>query len=340
MSNVHYFPRYSQRENMTTNNTLLLFSRLYNNSNEKFNRFLVSLFEDNDDIEFDTKMNFKQQVKCNNSVPDGLMYQESIKIVVETKLYGQENINQIVNHLDSFNNEDTMIFLFIDKNDISASFKKRIRSEIADYNTNHGKHIKFVATTFKKICFRFEDILDEFDFEMKDLITDFKAFCYESNLINNFDTKIRVVLSGTTFEQNMKTNVYYAPKTRGYQSSKFLGLYKSKSVRAIGEIENIVDVNYIDSEITDIEIHKGILTDEMKNLLIKIIIEAKDEFQYDLTSGSRFFFVKEFLKTDYTKKSSGGLMGTRYFDISDFNDYNEKMNNQEIADLLKKEEWR
>ena len=70
---------------MTTNNTLLLFSRLYNNSNDKFNRFLVNLFED-ESIEFDTKINFKQQVKSENSVPDGMIYQESFKIVLETKL--------------------------------------------------------------------------------------------------------------------------------------------------------------------------------------------------------------------------------------------------------------
>ncbi len=35
MSNIHYFPRYSQKENMVTNNTLLLFSQLYNNSTVK-----------------------------------------------------------------------------------------------------------------------------------------------------------------------------------------------------------------------------------------------------------------------------------------------------------------
>ncbi len=40
MSEIHYFQRYSQKENVITNNTLLLFSRLYNHSPQKFNLFL------------------------------------------------------------------------------------------------------------------------------------------------------------------------------------------------------------------------------------------------------------------------------------------------------------
>jgi len=40
MSTIHYFQRYSQKENMVTNNTMLLFSRLYHHSTNQFNQFL------------------------------------------------------------------------------------------------------------------------------------------------------------------------------------------------------------------------------------------------------------------------------------------------------------
>lgn len=36
ISTIHYFPRYYQKENMITNNTMLLFKRLDNNSMDKF----------------------------------------------------------------------------------------------------------------------------------------------------------------------------------------------------------------------------------------------------------------------------------------------------------------
>ena len=45
MADVHYFPRYTQRENFVTNNTLLLFQRLYDYNLRKFGKFLMELDE-------------------------------------------------------------------------------------------------------------------------------------------------------------------------------------------------------------------------------------------------------------------------------------------------------
>ncbi|SHG37624.1 hypothetical protein [Ornithinibacillus halophilus] len=70
MANIHYFPRYSQKENMTTNNTLLLFSRLYQNSPQKFMSFTNNILEESG-IELDTTVQFKQQERATSSIPDG-----------------------------------------------------------------------------------------------------------------------------------------------------------------------------------------------------------------------------------------------------------------------------
>ncbi|KUO76473.1 MAG: hypothetical protein APF81_06480 [Desulfosporosinus sp. BRH_c37] len=79
-------------ENMVTNNTLLLFSRLYNNSSDKFKRFITLLFEEIDTIDLDTTVRFSQQEEGQGSVPDGIIEQQSFKIIIETKLYGQQNL--------------------------------------------------------------------------------------------------------------------------------------------------------------------------------------------------------------------------------------------------------
>jgi hypothetical protein len=42
---IHYFPRYSQRENFETNNTLLLFRELYNYNRLRFQKFLLELLQ-------------------------------------------------------------------------------------------------------------------------------------------------------------------------------------------------------------------------------------------------------------------------------------------------------
>jgi hypothetical protein len=46
MSQIHCFPRYSQRENFETNNTLLLLHRLYSYNRFRFERFLSELLRD------------------------------------------------------------------------------------------------------------------------------------------------------------------------------------------------------------------------------------------------------------------------------------------------------
>jgi hypothetical protein len=48
MSEVHYFPRYSQPENVVTNNTLLLLLRLREYSRYKFENFMEKLCGDED----------------------------------------------------------------------------------------------------------------------------------------------------------------------------------------------------------------------------------------------------------------------------------------------------
>ncbi len=71
MTQIHYFPRYSQRENFETNNTLLLLHRLYDYNRFRFEKFLSSLLRDaateagND---FSLGLQINQQVGTGESV--------------------------------------------------------------------------------------------------------------------------------------------------------------------------------------------------------------------------------------------------------------------------------
>ena len=75
MSNVHYFQRFSQRENVDTNNTLLLLSRIQVSDPRLLRNVLAELFAD---IElgrpgFEVGVQFSQQTSApSGSVPDGM----------------------------------------------------------------------------------------------------------------------------------------------------------------------------------------------------------------------------------------------------------------------------
>ncbi|SIS41553.1 hypothetical protein [Salimicrobium flavidum] len=341
MSEIHYFPRYSQKENMVTNNTLLLFSRLYQNNPKKFTLFINSVLDD-DKKQLNTTVKFSQQEKSRSGrVADGMISQDSFKVVIETKLYGQEHIDQVIGHWNSFENEDNQVFLWINKEPITNDYYNQIINELNDYNNKNGTNIKFASTTFKEICYAFKDVLQEYDLEMTTLIEDYENFCNETGLIDNNENRVRVVLTGKTFAENMKYKLYFHPKNRGYQNAKYIGLYQDKAIRAIGEVSGIVDLQYDESNDDFIYYKdvKGKSTQEIKNQIKDITKESKTKHGYPAEEDRRFFIVEEYHQTEYKKTSHGGLPGVRYIDLLEVNGYEEDMRAMEIADLLKGKEW-
>ncbi|MBQ6787099.1 MAG: hypothetical protein IJO85_05195 [Lachnospiraceae bacterium] len=100
---IHYFQRYHGKENVDTSNAMLMLSRLYNYSSDKFYTMLNNLIlRENDTPE----ISFDLQVVGNGSTPDAIISQKSFKIVVETKLDNHFRIEQLMSHLNQFGKED------------------------------------------------------------------------------------------------------------------------------------------------------------------------------------------------------------------------------------------
>ncbi|MFC2949210.1 hypothetical protein [Virgibacillus sediminis] len=341
MSEIHYFPRYSQKENMVTNNTLLLFSRLYQNNPKKFTLFINSILDD-DKKQLNTTVNFTQQESSKSGrIADGVISQDSFKVVIETKLYGQEQIVQIIGHWDSFKQEDNQVFLWINKEPIPGDYYDKIIDALVDYNNKNGTNIKFASTTFKEICYASKGVLQDYDLEMAALIEDYENFCNDTGLIDNNDNKVRVVLTGKTFAENVKYKLYFHPMKRGYQNAKYIGLYQDKAIRAIGEISGIVDMQY-DEESDDFVFYKDIKgksTQQTKDHIKEITKVSKTKHGYPAEEERRVFIVEKYYQTKYKKASSGGLPGVRYLDLTEINGYQEGMDAKEIAELLDGREW-
>ncbi|KUO76474.1 MAG: hypothetical protein APF81_06485 [Desulfosporosinus sp. BRH_c37] len=243
--------------------------------------------------------------------------------------------------MKSFGNQDKKVFLWINKEPIEDKYRKQIVQKLNAIHESKGIKIDFASITFKEICRCFNDTLNDYDIEMKELMQDYESFCLETGLIDNADTKMRVVLSGTTYEQNVTNSLYYAPKDRGYQKHKYLGLYKGKAVRGLGEIISIADLSY-DFSTNEINVEEqllGTITETQKDKVKEVIKEAKQKFGYIISQGHRFFFVEKFLITEFIKPTKGGLFGQKYFDLCDIDGYKKEMDTQEIAKLLIGKKW-
>jgi hypothetical protein len=340
MTEIHYFQRYSQLENVITNNTLLLFSRVYQDSPRRLEQFL-NLLVDDENLKLSIGPVFKQQVRGENSVPDGSINQSSMKIVIEAKLYGNAGSAQLINHLDAFEGEDRKILLLVDTTEPPVSLVKEVKAAIRQKNIG----VQFLSTTFRDICKSLGSIISEYETEMRELLYDYEAFCSESDLIPMDKQQMIVNPASASYEHNKQYGVYYQPKERSDQFSKFIGLYWDKSIRLVGRVVNTVLADYdrATQELTcsDDDGHEVQLTENERERVIGAIRAAYEIGEHwDIAEGHRFTLVDEFFETDYRKITSGGMRGKTYFQLSEIlNENAEELETQVVAEKLRSKTW-
>lgn len=340
MTNIHYFQRYSSKENTVTNNSLLLFSRLYHHDARAFKEFLNHLSGDEQITPINATINFEQQTSARHSVPDGAITQESFKIVIETKLYGQEDIDQIIRHTDGFGDEKNKYLMLINVHQIPDNYKKKIRDKLNEKGTG----VELIDTTFEDIVTGFRAVINDYDTEMNMIIDDYEDYCNDANLISIENKLMRALPVGNTLEHNFKYKLYYAPASRSYtRRHRYLGLYTQKEIKAVGEIILIVDANYLkETKKLKCELVEGDydrLTEEVEGNILQAMIHGEEDFGYQIYTGHRFFIVPQFIKTEFKKDSPGGLLGAKYFDLTEYGLEKEELSPEVIARNLSIEKW-
>ena len=344
MSKVHYFQQYQQKENVVTNNTLLLFSRLSSVSPARFEDFLNSLLESEADA-VNVGVRFSQQEgnDAKSSIPDGMIYQSSLKILIETKLYDNQDMDQLIRHLDGFNkNEDDQILMLINPSETSLEFDNAVKSKVTKQNLSNRQNIRYISITFDSIIKALDSILFEYDFELQELPIDYQNFCISSDLIPRHHLKMRAIVSGTSFDENMTHGIYYDPVTRNFSKHGYIGLYRDKSIRGVGKLNKVVHADYdIDkNEFAKLDVVEGnSLTQEEKSKLVKIMHSAKESNGWDIYLGHQFFLVDQFYETNYKKHTKYPIQRTKFFDLGEVLNSDPLPETQDIADKLSNLVW-
>lgn len=339
MSNIHYFQRYSQRENVVTNNTLLLLSRLYNHSPVRFQAFLSDLLDD-EGAEVIIGPEFAQQSGnvAGSSIPDGAITQQSFKMLIETKLYDNYGEDQLLRHIAGFGDEQLQVLLLVNPDMPNESFISGIRKDIR----KKEKNVHFVATTFEAMIRSVDNILFDYDVEMNELLQDYREYCEESGVLPKHKYYMRAITAGVSFDENMEFGVYYDQKERGYSSHAYIGLYKDKAVRAIGKISKVfcADYDQASEQFLSIQNEQGELpTSDEKERVVRIMNCALKDHGWDIYQGHRFFLVDEFFETNYRKSTKYPIQRTRFFDLQNILGLQELPSVADLADHLKKHEW-
>jgi len=333
---IHYFQRYHKGEDVATANTMLLLSRLYSYSPNKFFQFLKEQYFG--DIVFEPELSFVLQDKSEESVPDATITQPSFKLVIETKLTDWFYQDQLIRHLSKFKNEEYKVLITLSSEFMEQKKKEMVNQAIAEYNIEHQTHIIHVNTTFESLAQGVQEVITDRDFEMQDVLDDYLDYCHTDNLIVIPDAwkKMRMQLAGTTFDFNISENVYYDSIDRGFSTHDYLSLYKQKSIRAVGKISAIITAILVDGKL-QYTVERGELTEERKQKIDKAIEDGK-KYEYVLDS-TRYFFVEKFYETDFPKITPRAPMGSRMFDLTEVLKRDALPNVENIAQLLRQETW-
>lgn len=335
MSSIHYFQRYSQPENVATNNTLLLLSRLYQYSSSKFNGFLTELLGDND---LDANVQFNQQRLGKGSIPDGSISQVSFNVIVETKLHKQFSLPQLIGHLRSFDAEQHQVLLSLSPKCPDNALQNQIAEEVHKFNALNGKSVKYIPTTFAEIISKFKASLEDHDFQLLEIVDDFESYCIQDKLIVDDDARMRVVTCGWSLTENFQYNLYYAFASRGYSDHAYIGLYANKCVKGVGKLENTICADFINDELT-IKESTVPVTEVQRENIIGVIKAAKINNNWDLSLDHKFFCVDKFHSTCFKKNTKYPLQGTKLFDLRKVLNHQVLPSTEEIAELLKGKNW-
>ena len=334
---IHYFQRYHEKENVATANTMLLLSRLYQYSSDKFFSFLKSEFFSDS---FEPEIVFNLQEKSVDSIPDATITQESFKIVVETKMSDWFYSNQLMRHLNSFKDEKYKVMITLAPELMLESKKADFEQQLKDYNDTQTYPVIHINTTFEGVANAIQEVIDDRDYEMREVLEDYLNYCFNDGLITVSDSWkfMRMQLAATTLDFNVREDIYYDNAERGFRAHDYLSLYKNKSVRAVGKIcARILAVETIDG--MQYEAEYGELTEERKDKILRAIIDG-DGYGYELRSiKHRYFFVEKFHETDFKKITPRAPMGSRVFDLTQILETDQLPSTQAIAELLKTKTW-
>jgi len=353
MADIHYFQRYSKKENVVTNNTLLLLSRVYHYSPSICEDILNALL---DDENLSIGPSFVQQeggqsTRGTRSIPDGTISQPSFRVIIETKRHGVSSAGPLIRHLDQFRDADTQVLLLLDKHDPSDEIAEEVKAAVSGRNHGERRKAVFGSVTFTDLIEMARREIPSHAVEMVDVIDDYEEFCTNEGLIPSAPHKMRAVLCGTTLEENIRHGVYYHPADRGYSELGYLGLYKEKSVRAIGKLGNTAQARVSKEGNLELVDSDGALTEEEKQRIKAVATEGMENHEYGLNEKDhRYFLVDQFVRTDdkgdgegFNKTSKYGLPGEKHFDLKDELglEKNEPLPEEttEIARLLAGESW-
>lgn len=315
MSEIGYFPKYSQKENQVTNYTLLVLKQLYTESPTLFQEFIEGLLT-GEGKNINVGVSFAQQ-ECyicdtGKSIMDGVIKQEPFAIFVETKTSDWFYDNQLNRHIQNLLNiQGQKVFLALAnfdglKNESKAFYD--IKEKYVDCNDLIIKNIEFedFLSALKELNVKSEMLIN--------MIAEYEIFLNDSDLLPTWKYRLDVVNCAVSENDIKKYGVYICPEAKGaykHVRSKYFGIYGSKKVDTIAEIKGVCEVDE-NENISASWFNSDMCSEAELINIVKTKTESFPDFR-----PIQVFVLDNFRDgINFEKDSSGGMFGSKkYFNF-------------------------
>ena len=260
-----------------------------------------------------------------------MITQTAFKIIIETKNNAKDfSDEQLENHLKTMKNGDNTLSILLalsNSDGKSIDFSNIIKK-------CEGAGVTFVYVDFETLLAIIKGLnLPPY---LVSHVNDYESYLNEQNLLPTWKYRLDVVNCTKTMDL-VKKGGYICPAKDGsynHKRSKYFGAYKDKRVELVAEIKGVVDF-YGDDNGIILWKNKEQLSDED---LLTSAKEIKKKVREDFDK--RVFVLDKIEETKFVKTSPGGMQcSKRYFDLRESLG-NVPENIKELAENLKKCEWK
>ena len=306
--NIRLFPTYSQKENQTTNHCLLILKMLYEENPKFLSEVLSVLLGEN--FSGTVGVQFTQQRRVKESIPDGEITQKSFSIFIETKLGSDFGKKQLLAHLETLKERQGQRVLLA-----LGNFEQDIPShrDFPEIDSQAKVNdVYFAAISFEQF---FQAIqLPSLSKNLIDAVSDLGEYLDENSLLPSWRYRLDVVNCKGSFDSVLQYKIYTCPAQGGsynHRRSLYFGTYRNKCVEQIAQIEAVVD---LESEDEAIVVWRN--DNRTEKELVEIAIERRQKLG-DFWYPVRIFVLGDMYPTNFVKASSGGMfVSKQYFDIA------------------------
>lgn len=328
---ISLFSRYSSGENRTTNYCLLMFRLLYEENPIFFSDLMEGLVGE-EEVSNAVGVEFEQQGRYGDSVPDGIITQSSLTIFIEAKEGGSFSDSQLRRHADALDGQSGGVKLLLCLGKFETESRPQL-DDIREYcRSDLDGRVSFVDASYEELLSSLE--LEGLPKNLQEIAEEFRDYLDQEDLLSSWQHRLDVVNCAKWPEGVIEDRIYMCPATGGaysHKRSRYFGMYKDKAAQYVAEIQAVVDLR--DDEDPQFKWKNRDVEDEA---LLERARSARARRRGADESATRVFLLGKLHDTDFQKRTEGGMIGSKqYFDISEL----DVQDAEELAEAVRGEPW-